>query len=215
MWGCLDSVPTLIDLLVTPKSLAMGLDPAGDPAAAVSDLVHGPAPGESPLLRGFLAANVMTPPVREAIAAELDQVLPAVRSGNPGPEPRLTRNALVAARQWEIVARRLVPDALSAVTGRTPTAEEASSFTRQLTHAVGDYNVGAEDMRSVRPAPGARQRLAAISDASTRMLLYNAQWQWPTRFGPPNSQPSIPVRLTQRLARFAGRRAASWATRPR
>jgi hypothetical protein len=214
LWGRMDAVPTLIELLVTPQSLRAFLATQPDPTAAVHALVLGPdTPGRTQL-RSLLNTEVMTQPVAADIANEvaalLDATKPADPTAPPLPQPDAVRRALVAARQWEILAEEL--------SGRD-TANQlddgaVDEFIPRLRDAVAAYAVGAEDLRTTRVAHHVKARLIALAEATSRVTVFNAQLLRPQTFGTPQA-PSMRGRLTRLLLAAVARRSARRATRPR
>ena len=82
MWGRLDAVPALLELLVTPDSLRTWLSRQDDdPLTAVGRLVLGPDVAANADLREFLKEHVWTGNIRTAVKKELDAL---ADTGTPG-----------------------------------------------------------------------------------------------------------------------------------
>jgi hypothetical protein len=169
MWGRMDAVPTLVELLVTPASLiavaaealAAGVAPADAVAAVVRSLrtaVTGSAdpgedgPAETSWPR-FLLETAWVPRegritrvVERAVEAALtdtpDDAVGDLRPSDLGP----LRRALVCARQWRILSEELGLQRTKAPLGPRATVEAAAVYRTGLEtmtepHDPGDSNL--------------------------------------------------------------------------
>ena len=149
MWGRLDAVPTMVDLLLASDRFHRGPEANAD-EARVQELVIGPPERPSPL-RDFLLAEVLSGETVKAAINEL--ATPA------GPMPVL-RQALIAARQWEILA------------------EEMAVPPPGLVDRVAAYNTGAQTIQSPEVRDAIRTRLDAITHVVDDVAIYCAQLQF-------------------------------------
>jgi predicted acylesterase/phospholipase RssA len=156
MWGRLDAVPTLVDLLVTPKALQDHLGSAS-PAAEerVRELVVGAA---DPEWRRWLEDHVW-PVYREQVMRELGGL------DVEGARVDAIRDALVARRQWEILAEELaMPNRArrgngGERSGSRPLTPIEPLPPKKVVSQVEGYDVGAETI--TRPKHRQHARLAA------------------------------------------------------
>ncbi len=167
MWGRLDAVPTLLELLVTPGSLRSWLSGRPDRVGAVAELVLGPEGADDDGLRAFLLEHVWTAETKAAVAAELDALGTTARAGESPAAVAATRRALTAARQWEVLATE------PAVTGGRDTRRDPGWPGPALVEAVGAYGVGAETFGDDRVRWAVRRRLARILWTAGRVAEYN------------------------------------------
>jgi patatin-related protein len=161
MWGRLDAVPTLVDLLLTSENFTRGLS-AGDTADSVRDLVAGTGP-----LREFLLGKVLSGGQLAKVLAELAE---------PTGDMPVLRECLNSARQWEILAEELLP------VGANPATHAA-----QLSGKVANYDVGAQTITSPETRVEVRDTLTEIVDVAGNVLLYSAQLQFPRVLGTPTN----------------------------
>lgn len=207
LWGRLDAVPTLVELLVRPEPLRRFLTRQDDPMSAIDDLVLGPPTPQREQLRRFLRDEVWTTDARQAVALEVGQLLAA----DPGPAPAAslaqTRRALVAARQWEVLSEELLEAGY-----RDGSAAALGTFRDDLLNAVATHDTGAEVISSPNRRDAIRSRLGVIADSAAEMLLYNAQLHGTGRLGRPG-RPTLAGRALRRAVRRAGRVVARRVTR--
>ena len=216
LWGRLDAVPTMIDLLVRPKSLAPRLAVCADDKEALEKVHQLVAPSRHPW-RNSLDAEVWRPS-----RAQIKTEVGALRRAGDQPDAvgiGAIRSALIARRQWEILGQEIVlrtesmgsPPAETA--NRAPTLEDVKEW-------VAGYWVGAETLRSedtavepkdepTEPAEKAPQctsrppdktpelldRFGELAKAATETILWNAAHS-PLSFKPPP--------LVERAVRLAG-----------
>jgi patatin-related protein len=172
LWGRLDAVPTMVELLVRPEQLAVHLlearEAGREPLAEVRALV---APEGHPW-KADLEARVWSA-YADRIEGEVGALLAAPAEGRRQvPIPAL-RNAIVARRQWDILGEehRLPkgpmgnpPDVDATV---RPIFDEVRAW-------VAGYRVGAETMQDNGHAPELLDRFGEIATAATEMALWNA-----------------------------------------
>ncbi len=196
LWGRLDAVPTLVDLIIQPKPLRDRL--GDDPEMAMSTLEEWVAPPGHPL-RNPLLAEVWGRS-RGEIAQEIAALCTAEEPEHC-PIPEL-RDALIARRQWEILADELsLPQNPLAVAGSAPTATAALPA-EEVRRRVSAYGVGAETLTEP-PRPEMADRFAEIADAAAEAVIWNL------RSGGPGAPPR---RLNTTLANLI-RRGLKWGVR--
>lgn len=200
LWGRLDAVPTMVDLLVRPGPLATHLVAAGSPDAAVEAVAQLVAP-RGHRLEALLTTSVLAP-LRAAITGEVAALL--VAAGDSTRDHldalRITgiRNGVIARRQWEILdEERAMPD------DANRTRPGAMAVT--LEQWVAAYDVGAETLRGNRSAPELLDRFEEISNGATEAAIWNA-----ARTGP-QVRPLPPLVAT--VLRRAGPLAGRWVAR--
>ncbi|HEX2046646.1 MAG TPA: patatin-like protein [Acidimicrobiales bacterium] len=193
LWGRLDAVPTMIEMLVRPSHLRERLARCADDEAAVEAVHQLVAPAGHPW-RARLDTLVWAPSV-----AAVRQEVAKLRRPTDGSEEDIpaVRTALVARRQWEILGEeRALPSDQMGVRpgvdpGRPPTLEEVEAW-------VADYGVGAEVLRGNERAPELLDRFGEIATAATEMALWNVSL--------PSSRVPRPPRLVATALRRAGPR---------
>jgi predicted acylesterase/phospholipase RssA len=196
LWGRLDAVPTLVDLIVQPRALQGHF--GGDPARAMSLLEEWVAPPGHPL-RDPLLAEVWERS-RGEIAGEI-AALCAAESPEHCPIPKL-RDALIARRQWEILADELAfPQDPLAVSGSALT-RTATLPANEVQRRVSAYRVGAETLKKP-PRPEMADRFTEIADAAAEAVLWNL------RIGRPGASPRT---LSTTLVNLL-RRGLKWGAR--
>ncbi len=167
LWGRLDAVPTMVDLLVRPQQLAAHVGGADDPVAAVRELV---APTGHPW-QADLEVRVWAP-YEARITAEIDALLDTSPEDCDRVAITAIRTALVARRQWEILGDeyRLPKGPM----GSPPGTEAAGPPSFEAVRAwVAGYKVGAETLRGNQQAPELLDRFDEIATAATEMVLWN------------------------------------------
>jgi hypothetical protein len=179
MWGRLDAVPTLVDLIVTPESIARGVPDPSERLAAIRQLVTESDDDE---------IRAIGDELWETYGEAIEEELGSINGEATGPLEQ-TRLALVARRQWEILAEELP--------GEGPVQER-----------VIGYRVGAERITDPRFRDEIRRRLQEIIDAASQVLLATASANGIARYGTPD-RPT----WRGRLVRFAVRRGGRFATR--
>jgi patatin-related protein len=187
MWGRLDAVPTLVDLLLTPATVraSLGAMAPAEALAAAQSLVVGPASPDPDGWRDWLDANVWAR-YRDAIEAEL-RSLP---SG--GSSVDAIRDAVVCRRQWEIIAEELGLSSEHGIADRPPLGPA------DAVPAVAAYAVGAESITAPRTRDTA-DAFRALSESAARTL----EWHFapPPADAPATRRPGISERAVRTLAR--------------
>ncbi len=164
LWGRLDAVPTLVDLLVTPATLrAQQL--SGEAALdTISALATPSTPGDA---RECVAA--FFDERRDAVVAELTKL---AESDAPDVDISNIRDVLVACRQWEILddelrkARHPTTAPSPARPGTLPLVRDAAGGKDAVTlaDAVKEYDVGAQTTSHPEGNEHATDRAAALHD---------------------------------------------------
>ena len=189
MWGRLDAVPTLVDLLLAGDAFTRARPQAVDDRW-IDDLVAG---AEDGAWREFLRADLLDDEIRDVIRSEV---------GSEGSCPTL-RRVLTAARQWEILAEELLPEGVDAI------PDPAAA----LVAAVGRYRTGAETIRDDHIRSDARRRLKDITDVAGNVFVYCSQLQLGGRyFGEPRN-PSVLGWATNKTIDWIGSFAVGRITR--
>ena len=166
LWGRLDAVPTMVDLLVRPGPLAAHLrSHATDDEAvqAIERLVVPPGHPWATKLEALVWA-----PSRDAIRAEVTALRHAAADGLAAVGITATRTALIARRQWEIL--RTEKGLPTGPMGRSPVADPGD-----VDDWVAAYGVGAETLRGNTHAPELLDRFDELANAATEMALWNAK----------------------------------------
>jgi patatin-related protein len=177
MWGRMDAVPTLVDLMVTPSSLRRTGRSTDELVADIGSIVMADGPDDLTELGAQLWADH-----NETIQAEL-----AALTGTSNNEPvplTATRRAIVARRQWEILVEEL-PGAGS------------------VQDRIATYRVGAETISDPIIRNEIRDRLKEIVYAASRTAVANAYANGVTRWGSAR-RPSLRGRGTQITIRIGG-----------
>jgi patatin-related protein len=195
LWGRLDAVPTMIEMLVRPSHLRDRLARCADDEAAVEAVHQLVAPAGHPW-RARLDTLVWNPSV-EAVRGEVARLRTTTGDGESDVEIPAVRTALIARRQWEILGEeRALPSEQMGVrpgvdTTRPPALEEVEAW-------VADYRVGAEVLRGNDKAPELLDRFGEIATAVTEMGLWNISL--------PSSRVPRPPRFVATALRRAGPR---------
>lgn len=168
LWGRLDAVPTMVDLLVGPEPLAAHLAAAPDPVGWIRELV---APTGHPW-QADLEARVWAG-AETRITGEIKALLDAAPEGRDRVPIPAIRTALAARRQWEILGDeyRLPKSPMGSPPG---TDTEATPAFEEVRAWVAGYRVGAETLRGNEHAPELLDRFDEIATAATEMALWNA-----------------------------------------
>ncbi|MGH9264546.1 MAG: DUF3376 domain-containing protein [Acidimicrobiales bacterium] len=196
LWGRLDAVPTMVDLLVRPQHLAAHLAEAQAAGREPLAEVHGLVSPEGHPWRADLDTHVWNL-YSDRIAGEVDELLAAPPEARDQVAIPATRSALVARRQWEILGDeyRLPKDPMGNPPGVDTTAVPAFAEVRAW---VAGYRVGAEILRGNQHAPELLDRFGEIATAATEMGLWNASL--------PRSRLPRPPRMVTNAVRRAGPR---------
>jgi hypothetical protein len=136
MWGRLDAVPTLVDILVTPESIAgalqrEGIDELVPACQWLHDIIATPPDDDDGAWQEFLTTEVWEP-MSNRIGDELEAIL--AQAAGSGVDA--IRDAFVARRQWEILAEELALPTTPAGTA-SPTLSPDDTSTRVAQHRVG------------------------------------------------------------------------------
>jgi hypothetical protein len=190
MWGRLDAVPTMVELLMASGHFTSGPQDPEEWRGWIAALVAGQGADASPL-RDFLLQELLDDATLDVIEAEL-----AVN----GPAPTLQR-VLVAARQWEILAEELLPPG-------TP-----DDGAKDLVEAVAGYEVGGQTLRSAAVNPQVRNALQHIADVGANVLVYCGQLEPAGSFLGSPSRTSFVGRILRRALKIGGACAASRTTK--
>lgn len=185
LWGRLDAVPTLVDLLVTPAALFEAATRATTTEALLGDLkalvlaVDVPNGGWA----AFLEEEVWAPR-RHGIRAEAEAAVALTGSvAATGAMPEIERlrvdcirDAIVASRQWQVFAlqhRPPEPETREAAEASGPVSMDALSpdGARQLAR---DYAVGVETLTQP-PVKEDKVLFRSIAAAALRALPYNVE----------------------------------------
>lgn len=169
LWGRLDAVPTMVDLLVRPAPLLAHL--AGLDVDEALEAVHQLVAPSGDDWHGRLDSLVWAPSA--ALVREEVEELLAAEDGAAAGEVAITniRSALIARRQWEILGeeKALPTEKMGVQPGvdlSAPTLEAVEAW-------VAGYGVGAETVRHHHKAPELLDRFGEIATAATEMALYN------------------------------------------
>ena len=195
MWGRLDAVPTLVDLLASDERLALcfAAPAAGDQRKQLEHLVLGDRH------RKELKDLIWSPALDDL--ANSTSALPRKSFGT-------VRDAIVARRQWEIVAAEmeLPTSAQGSPPGGAPSTGDPLGRVREF---VDSYRVGAETLRDSGASVELVDRLAEISDAAGEVVLANVD----VALGPKRSVPPRVRRIVRIIFSKVGRILARKATR--
>jgi len=176
LWGRLDAVPTLVDLLVTPDALTAAAAPPATEDGLLAELkrlvlaVEGSAGDWS----AFLEREVWEPR-SEGIRQEVRTALARnAGSGNPPPAVDCLREALTASRQWQVFAQHRAPSAGTTSQpdrGSTPATPAGLSPDDAVADAA-TYRVGLETLTDPSVETDAAL-IQSITAAGRRALRYN------------------------------------------
>ena len=199
LWGRLDAVTTMIELLVRPSHLRARLAGCTDDDEAVEVVRRLVAPVGHPW-QARLDTLVWGPSV-EGVRREVA----ALRSTTDDADVDVpsVRTALIARRQWEILGEEqaLPGDQMGvrpgADTGQVPSLEDVERW-------VAGYRVGAEVLRGNEKAPELLDRFGEIATAATEMALWNVSLP-SSRLPRP---PRVVATAVRRLGPRVGRRLA-------
>ena len=135
MWGRLDAVPTLIDLMVTPGAILRGAATHAERLSAIRQMIVG-SPDET---LGDIGLELWT-----EHGAAINAELVALESGSTSLAH--TRQALIARRQWEILDEEL------------PGSETSAKPDRKLSGGGGTAHRSPVPRRDPTTVPGNHQR---------------------------------------------------------
>ena len=164
MWGRLDAVPTLVELLVTPTTMTQWARSVADPISALHDLVA--SDFRAPAERGWpawLDTNVWTIYQRQ-IAIEVA----ALQAGDDATRVDAIRGALTVRRQWEIVADEFARSSERGQIGTGPRPPDTCAS------EVQHYAVGNETL--TKPArQNTIDAFRGISESLARAITWHAE----------------------------------------
>ena len=204
LWGRLDAVPTLVDLLLS----ADGFRLVAPTEATVRQLVSGPS--GSPL-RPFLDKHVSTDDVVQQIRRELGD--------SSGKESPTLRRSLIEARQWEILTEELgvsskgLVDAVGGYTvgaetiGDPELSDEITQRLDAIADVVGNVTLSTLQGRFGAPKEGGLKAWGTNKavDAVTRALFRRTQRKSRTpRISQANQRAADLTKLNQRKANRSG-----------
>ena len=160
MWGRIDAVPTLVDLLITVEGMTAHLATAGTDEEAVQRVRELVVGASDPAWRNYLEDEVWVSygPLVSAEVATL-------RAGEAGASLAAIRDAVVARRQWEILAEELALPTSAPGPGDDP-APPAPLAPDATASRVAAYTCGLETVTDPRETSHAE--LAAATGASCR-----------------------------------------------
>jgi patatin-related protein len=187
MWGRLDAVPTLVDLLLTPATVRSSLGSMGsiEAVAAVRSLVIGPESADPHGWSAWLDANVWAR-YRDAIEQELGSLSAS------GARVDAIRDAIVCRRQWEIIAEELGLSSEHGIADRPPLSPA------DAVPAVAAYAVGVESITAPRTRDTA-DVFRSLSESAARTLEWHLA---PAAIdAPATRRPGISERAARTLAR--------------
>jgi patatin-related protein len=199
MWGRLDATVTLVELLVTPTCVQSLLGPGNDvpgALAAVERLVTSDSTSEE--WSSWLRANVWSDREREIEAALRSFPAPAAGKEIPLAVEKI-RAAVVARRQWEILAEELAKPARVGVSGADASLAPDETRRRAAAHGVGLETL-------TRPRSFAHARLFLnLSTAGGSTIAQNAHIF--TNAATPDGKPTGLARTAGRAVKWGGRAA--------
>jgi patatin-related protein len=176
LWGRLDAVPTLVDLLVTPEALTAAAAPPATEDGLLADLKRLVLAVDVEVgdWNGFLEREVWQPRserIRLEVRAALDWN--AGTTDSPPPVDCLCE-ALTASRQWQVFAQhRGSPAGTTAQTiSRTTAATPAGLSPRDAVEDAAEYKVGLETLADPRVETDAAL-IQSVTAAGQRALRYN------------------------------------------
>lgn len=214
MWGRLDAVPTLVDLLATDDAVEAWLRGIGEPDAwrdEAKKVVVGDPPSGFDLEALVWDAATIVPVTSssadqaaermqttfgslvEAELAALQGFVPPVGPTNPKPTFPGLRNALIARRQLELLLSEL---------GATPDS---------LPDVLGRYRIGAETLATSGADLELIERFDEVADAAGNVIVSNAG----AALGAPDKVPGWAAAIIKRAASTGGRFFARGVVKPK
>ena len=190
MWGRLDAVPTLIELLVTPSALIVAARETGgatpDDAAAmlVASLYSAILDADPSAVNGepetswptFLAETVWAPRKNEIVALAAWAVDASTAGEGSSPPPgdglQVLHDALVSTRQWKVLAEELALQRRDVEKAQSTLHAIVVLGPKETVEAANAYGVGVETLTS--PAePSDSNLVRKLVVAGRRMLGEN------------------------------------------
>lgn len=205
MWGRLDAVPTLVDLLVTPASLRAWLAGDGtpaDPMASIEALVVGTDLGEA--WQAWLRTEVWQP-----YASEVAAVVERLRGPDTGERVDVTaiRDALICRRQWEILADELGRSREVGIADRGVLAPDVAVA------EVATYATGAETVTDPK-THDAVEAFQGLADSAARTIRWHLGTR-PTEDGRPEGVLARAGGVLAAIVKVGGGTAATVLLSPR
>lgn len=183
-WGRLDSVPTLVDVLIRPRDLGKWLD-----AQATED--GGRVDAFMQLLQASDTAwsnELIEELWKDDLIQELRDLVRASPEQRDAVSTLAIRRALIARRQWDIARQEMRQE--SSPLGTPPVATESQRPTLGDVKAwLAKYAVGTETLCSERYGPALVETFSDMANSATEALLWNL------------AQDSSPARLPDLVAR--------------
>lgn len=206
MWGRLDAVPTLVELLMRPDEIRRRFPTAAEAIAAFKPLVTArtPTDGGSGTWDWETTPGAPASPEESKVEAELRELfdLPVDDARCATRSIAALRRAIVAARQWEILAEeRGLPSSVDPVA--TP---EPGPATDDLVQDVVRYAVGAETIRRNERWPELIDRFSELGTAASRAVVWNASNNGRVDLVLPAWARRVILCATPRLTKWAARR---------
>jgi patatin-related protein len=205
MWGRLDAVPTLVDLLVTPTSLRTWLAGDGAPADAVEaieQLVVGTDLGDA--WQAWLRAEVWRPYAGEVAAA-----VELLRAPETGERVDVTaiRDALICRRQWEILTDELGRSREVGIADRGVLAPDVAVA------EVATYATGAETVTDPK-THDAVEAFQGLADSAARTIRWHLSPR-PAEGGRPEGLLARAGGVLAAIVKLGGGTAATMLLSPR
>jgi patatin-related protein len=208
MWGRLDAVPTLVDLLVTPASLRAwlsGPSAPADPLAALEAMVVGTDLG--PDWQAWLGQEVWLP-----YASAVGAALTALEGPETGERVDVTavRDALVCRRQWEVIADELGRSREVGIADRGVLAPDVAVA------EAGTYATGTETLTDPKTIDTA-EAFQGLAESAARTIRWHLRQREPVAGADPRSPGAVERAggIVASGVRFAGGLAASTLLSPR
>lgn len=197
MWGRLDAVPTLVELLVRPEEIRRRFATAAEAIAAFQSLVATRAPTDMRWGTWEWETQIEAE-LQELFRLDIDDARCATAS------IAALRRALVAARQWETLAEEFHSTGSSS---STPNPDrEATPPTADLLQHVAEYATGAETVRRNQRWPELVTRFTEVGTAAARAVVWNASNNGRVEIDLPPWARRAVIRATPRLAKMAATR---------
>jgi patatin-related protein len=190
MWGRLDAVPTLVELLVTPSALVAAAKDAGgasrdDAVASLVATLRAAVLDADPLTGNgdaetswpcFLDETAWAPRQKNITALAAWAVGAAAAPADESPPPagclQVLHDALVSARQWKVLAEELALQRRDVAKVRSPAPALVALGPKETVEAANRYGVGVETMTSP-PEPSDSNLIRKLVVAGRRMLAEN------------------------------------------
>ena len=195
MWGRLDAVPTVVELLVRPEEIRRRFSTADAAIAAFRPLVADRAPTDEEPGTWEWETQIEAE-LQELFLLDVDDARCATAS------IAALRRALVAGRQWEILAEELSTDSSSPLA----VEREPTPATADLVEDVAEYAIGAETIRRNERWRELVDRFTELGAAASRAVVWNASNNGRVDVGLPPWARRATIRATPRLTNMAATR---------